>query len=96
MIISDSIGQPADLLTRISLAAVPARGRFAGEREFRPRYPRLSRLAQTHPDGSRAERRLLASKAIRPPRLTITERAVPARHRARIAHAACIAREARP
>jgi hypothetical protein len=74
-----------ELIAASLLAAVPARGRFAGERQARPSYPRYRKVAQTDPAGPRAERRAAASPSVRPPRLIKAGRAVVARLRAQVA-----------
>lgn len=99
------ITDAATLLARSLLAAEPApvaaRGRYAFPREDRAHARRLARaatpirLTQADPDGPRAARRATASPAVRPPRLAPAERAFAARHRARLAVAACAEREAR-
>jgi hypothetical protein len=87
-------------------AAIPTRGRAVpvdpqGEPDERPAYPRLARLAlgtkeqPREPDApGRHERRASASKRVRPPRLSLAERAFGARFRARVAFTKCAAREA--
>lgn len=84
---------PGTLIAASLLAARPARGRYAGEREPRPHYPRLSRVAETHAEGPRAARRAEASPAVRPPPLSPAERAFAARHQARQARRRCEERE---
>lgn len=91
----------ASLLRAVPSPLAPSRGRYAFPREDRAHGRRLARaerpirLLATDPAGPRAERRALASPSVRPPRLTLAERAAFARYRARVALAACAAREAR-
>lgn len=97
---------PGTLIAASLLAARPApvatRGRYAFPREDRAHARRLARREQPpakrtppHAEGPRAARRATASPAVRPPRLSPAERAFAARHRARLALAACAEREAR-
>lgn len=85
----------------MEMGAVPdgrllfARGRSVPPIDYEvPLLPRLSRMAPTHPDGSRAERRAAASPRVRPAPSTPASRAWLARHRAAVAMARCAAREA--
>lgn len=101
------ITSPISELIAVSLLAArpnplaPTRGRYAFAREGRAHLRRLAkrqrviRLANPDPTGPRAERRAKASASLRPPRLTLGERATAARFRARVALQACAAREAR-
>lgn len=79
---------------------IATRGRYAGPRQDRAalrrqaRAERPIRITQGHPQGPRAERRMLASPTLRPPRLAPVGRASAARYRARVALAACTTREA--
>lgn len=86
------IADTPPLIAASLLAAVPARGRYAGGPQPAPRY---FRPAKTHEDGPRAERRAQASPRVRPPSSTPELRAAAARGRVRVALAACAAREAR-
>ena len=92
------------LIPQMFLAARPnarlpnAKGRSvpAQPRSQRPRPgPYYSVIAPTHPDGSRAERRAVASKRVRPVPSSPESRAWLARHRAALAVLRCEAREAK-